>query len=137
MGNSWRPSQKGKAKTGYFVEHVGEVHAKITSRYNRMHENLQDLSLESIQNGSAITGAKGQPVDEFQLLPSYHIERLGDRTSRIISYLPYAWGIEIGIGPHGPITLRSSVGGFHSIKITVSAIDKLARVALQMTEARG
>lgn len=129
-GNRWTKTQLGKAGShANFINRVPETFARITSRYNVMHSALEELTLESVQVGSAITSAPGQPVDQFVLLPSYHIERLGVRVGRIVSYMPYAWGIENGVGPYGPIQLRSNVGGFHSIAITVSAIDRLARAA--------
>lgn len=137
LGNRWRPTQTAKAFDGRTTTNVGGIFVRITTRYNAMADATDDIALESIQVGSRITGAPGQPVDKFQLLPSYHIERLGVRTSRIVSYLPYAWGIEHGVGPHGPIKLRSSVGGFHSIKRTIAAMDRVAAAALRRINGEG
>lgn len=130
-GNRWSPGQKAKTWSGRTETHVGSIFARVTTRYNNMHDAMDDIMLESIQVGSPITGAPGQPVDEFVLLPSYHVEKMGPRTSRIVSYEPYSWGIENAVGPHGPIKLRSSVGGFHSIKRTVAANDRVAAAALR------
>jgi hypothetical protein len=67
--------------------------------------------------GGPITGAPGQPVDTGALRASYIAAFLDERTWQTSTNLPYARGIEDGVGPHGALTLRSNVGGFHSIKL--------------------
>lgn len=67
--------------------------------------------------GGPITGAPGQPVRSGALRASYIPEFVDDHTWQSTSGLPYAEGIENGVGPHGPIQIRSSVGGSHSIKL--------------------
>jgi hypothetical protein len=84
---------------------------------------------KSIVDGSPITGAMGQPVGQYG--PGYNEGRVGgalraswtpafvDRdTWQTTTHLNYAPGIEDGIGPHGPIELRSTRGGLHSVKTT-------------------
>lgn len=90
----------------------------------------------SIRVGSPVTGAAGQPVGQYgpgyhpgkiggTLRNSYQTEFIGDREAVISSNLPYALPIEEGIGKHGPLKLRSTVGGFHSIKATAAAFQRL------------
>ena len=82
---------------------------------------------ESITDGSVVTGAPGQPVDTGFLRASWQQtfpdEWVGDITTNAV----YAPGIEDGVGPHGPITLRSEVGGFHSVKLTRANWDLVVR----------
>jgi hypothetical protein len=89
----------------------------------------------SMTVGSEITGSPGQPVDTGALRASYIPEFIDDHTFQTSSGLPYAKPIEDGIGPHGPLTLRSSVGGFHSRKLTVAGIPAI--VAHETRKARG
>ena len=87
---------------------------------------------KSITIGSAITGAPGQPVDTGQLRGSWVPRFLGPWQWRDTTNTVYAPGIEDGIGPHGQITLRSSVGGFHSVKMTRTGWPSIvAKVGLQ------
>lgn len=76
------------------------------------------LAYRSVTIGSMITGAPGQPVDTGALLASWVIEWRGPWYAEITSDLPYAHIIEGGIGAYGPLTLRSKVGGFHSLALT-------------------
>ena len=93
----------------------------------------------SVQEGSEITGAPGQPVGQYG--PGYHPGKVGgylkaswqkvfvSRDSAIIgTNAPYAESIEDGLSySHGgtPMTLRSTVGGFHSVALTVAGMGKI------------
>jgi hypothetical protein len=66
--------------------------------------------------GGPISGSPGQPVETGALRASYIPEFIDAHTFEISSNLEYAEPIENGVGPHGPLILRSSVGGFHSWK---------------------
>lgn len=94
------------------------------------------LAHQSVQFGSEITGAPGQPVDQGVLRASVQLQL--DATTphaSVGSNLEYAPGIEHGVGPHGPLTLRSAVGGFHSFALTVAATDRLLAVAVRASES--
>jgi hypothetical protein len=94
----------------------------------------------SIQEGSEITGAPGQPVDTGQLRISWQVSKLTE-TEAVISCggdaAKYAMIIETGIRPIGRgrgnatgrsgtrITLRSPVGGFHSIQLTLDGLQRI------------
>lgn len=83
-------------------------------------DHAAEIALRSVRIGSAITGSPGQPVDTGALRDSFVIERVDRWTRQIMSPLIYAGMIEDGIGAHGPLILRSKVGGFHSIKLTAA-----------------
>lgn len=108
----------------------------------KVEERLKDtlvestvLIHESIVEGSAITGAPGQPVDTGALKGSWQVTFPDELTGRVATGIAYAPGVEDGVGPHGPITLRSKVGGFHSAKLTVASWDKVLEEAVK--RARG
>lgn len=53
----------------------------------------------------------------------------------VATKLEYAPAIEDGIGPHGPMSLRSAVGGFHSVKITVAGAQRIVDEAVKTVNA--
>ena len=75
--------------------------------------------------GSSITGAPGQPVDTGALRASFVDDFVSPTSWRIQTNIEYAPAIEDGIGAHGPITLRSKVGGHHSVKKTVAGWERI------------
>jgi hypothetical protein len=85
----------------------------------------------SIVEGSEITAAPGQPVDVSNLKTSWHDERPSRDTARIITNCEYALPVEEGIGPHGPVVYgaaghgRSTVGGSHSVKLTIAGMSRI------------
>ena len=85
----------------------------------------------SIVEGSALTGAPGQPVYSGNLANSWQEVVAPDLKSAVIGVgaergaHTYAEAIEDGVGRYGPLTLRSNVGGFHSVKLTVANADAL------------
>lgn len=78
----------------------------------------------SVVEGSAITGSPGQPVDTGALRASWQTSFPSDHTALVSTNLEYAQAIEDGVGPHGPLKLRSPVGGFHSVAATINAHGK-------------
>lgn len=79
----------------------------------------------SIVDGSEITGAPGQPVDQGILKGSWIPEFTGEWDWQTTTNTEHAPPIEDGVGPHGPLTLRSAVGGFHSRKLTIAGWDRI------------
>jgi hypothetical protein len=75
----------------------------------------------SIRTGSELTGAPGQPVDTGNLRNSW-VESYPSATLWMISTnVEYAEWIEDGGNDIAAFTLRSEVGGFHSVKLTEAA----------------
>lgn len=84
----------------------------------------------SIRYGSAVTGAPGQPVRTGALINSwYRTGSLRKQNSGFVSILPYAHLIENN--PTG-MTLRSKVGGFHSVKITFHNFSSILQYELEL-----
>lgn len=93
---------------------------------------------DSIQFGSELTGSRGQPVQSGQLRGSVQteIDESGLRARIGVGQgLPYARGIEDGIDPRTgrPLTLRSEVGGFHSVALTVAGMPNIIAAAAAET----
>lgn len=98
------------------------------------------LAHESIVEGSPITGAPGQPVDTGALKASWHLE-LEETQASITTPLGYAPVIEddlrssfdrSGDEPARPKGAggsarhhKSTVGGHHSVTLTLAGIDRL------------
>jgi hypothetical protein len=96
------------------------------------------LALQSIQFGSQLTGATGQPVDTGNLRNSWQDERVSSTEHIISTPVIYAQNIEDGISSHGtPMTLRSAVGGFHSVALTVSSFDRILESAVHAVGSSG
>jgi hypothetical protein len=98
--------------------------------------NTASAVFDSIVNGSSITGAPGQPVGQYG--PGYHPGKVGGTlkaswqlvfvtaTQAIIgTKLVYAPPIEEGTNQGRKLTLRSTVGGFHSVAKTITGYSRL------------
>lgn len=101
----------------------------LRARQQSVFVDASAMALESIQNGSAISGAPGQPVQTAQLLTSWQLQIDSDTTATISTNTIYAPSIEAGVGKYGPLTLHSSRGGFHSVKLTVAAWPRIVLAA--------
>jgi hypothetical protein len=80
----------------------------------------------SIVDGHPITGAPGQPIQSGDLWDSFVPSFLSRYLWQDVTNLIYAPIIEDAIG----ITLRSPVGGFHSVKMTRSAWQRIVDDAI-------
>lgn len=107
---------------------------RIVRRFERLpfdvYVSLATKVHASVKEGSATTGAPGQPVDTGALRDSW-ILRIWRTEAEITTNKDYAAAIEDGVGPHGPLTLRSAVGGFHSVKATIAGADLLQEEAVR------
>jgi phage gpG-like protein len=92
---------------------------------------FEDVGMEaqrSIVEGSELTGAPGQPVDTGNLKTSWTRSYDSPTRQTIGTNVVYAPFIEDGVGPHGPLTLRSTLGGFHSIAHTLNRLQNVLDV---------
>lgn len=115
----------------------------VRAHGERAGQNLRAIFLitvtevqRSIQTGSPLTGALGQPVQTGNLRDSYQLVFPLPTLAVIESDLPYALVIESGVGRFGPITIRSSVGGIGSIRATRQNFDRIVEAARKQVVAR-
>jgi hypothetical protein len=127
------------------ADDLRRIAIKGVTNYRALFPGVVDLAHDSIQNGSALTGSPGQPVGQYG--PGYHPGKVGGvlkaswqkwypspTEAMIATDAPYALQEEEGISyAHGgePITQRSSVGGFHSRKLTVAAMQRIVDFVTQ------
>lgn len=109
-------------------EFVGVVKSREALLYDRITRHVYD----SIVYGSKTTGAPGQPVKTGDLLRSWNVVRRGIRAFEVSSSLHYAHIIEDN---RRKATLRSRVGGFHSVKITYLNYRYIVRYELRRVKA--
>lgn len=103
---------------------------------DKVHQRSRDVFVGSVNavhgsvvDGSPVTAAPGQPVDTGNLKASWIESFPGEWVGETATNVVYAPAIEEGQQPPytnrfgtvvtpGPMTLRSKVGGFHSVKLT-------------------
>jgi hypothetical protein len=93
--------------------------------------------VRSIKRGSELTGAPGQPVASSTLLNSWIERRESPTLWEFATAVEYAEFIEDGGNDIGPFTLRSEVGGFHSVKLTEAAWPDIVAFAREAVRQRG
>lgn len=106
-----------------------QVQPLIDRKIRDVHADTVDLALESIVNGSSLTGAPGQPEDLRQGQWAVTSESLDSKISTTDSS---AQAVEDGISHFNghPITLDHPGGGFHSVALSRLGFDKLATAAV-------
>lgn len=95
----------------------------------------------SVVEGSELTGSDGQPVDTGHLKASWQTVFESPTHAVIGTNVKYAESIEDGLSyAHGgkPMTLRSEVGGFHSVRKTMAGIEHIKQaVVARVKRERG
>ena len=116
-----------------FEAQIARFTAKVDGRIEKLHLRCSELLNESVVEGSSITGAPGQPVQKGQLRGSFQLTFPKRLFSSLLTKLVYAPGIELGKDMRSgkTLSLRSAVGGFHSVKLTRAGWNKLVRMALK------
>ena len=104
-----------------FRDEIRRFQAKVDARHLAIHRRSCELVYASIVNGSPLSGAPGQPVDTGNLRASWQQVIEGPLTQRIQTNVVYAPIIEEGTRAGRALTLRSAVGGFHSVALTRAA----------------
>lgn len=108
-----------------FDEELAAFSTLVDVRGAALFVNVCSAAKGSITDGSPLTGAPGQPVQTGALKASWQLEFESPTRALISTDKEYAEIIEDGIGPHGPITIRSAVGGTHSVAQTIAGIDRI------------
>jgi hypothetical protein len=99
-----------------FQNDLGRFSEKLQRRHRAWFVIASETTLIHIKEGSPVSGAPGQPVQTRHLYNNWGpVRYVAAWVSEILTNVTYAKPIEEGVGPHGPLTLRSRVGGFHSL----------------------
>lgn len=120
-----------------FKDEVRDFARSVETDSQALFVNVATATHASIQLGSSITGAPGQPVDTGALRASWQLEFETKDAALISTDKIYAPPIEDGIGPHGPLTLRSRVGGFRSVALTIAGFPALVQDEAQKLGVSG
>jgi hypothetical protein len=105
-----------------------DAERKVTRAFHIATDEVQ----RSVVYGSERTGAPGQPVDTGLLRASWIAEFLSPSRWQLTTNTEYAPVIESNLRG---ATLKSKVGGFHSVKLTRAGWSRI--VAFAAAEARG
>jgi hypothetical protein len=109
-----------------FSDSLHKFSKKTRTQTEEIMQGLAEEGFRSIVMGSELTGAPGQPVDKGFLRASWQmVWEDGKKACNIITNCVYARDIEDGERNGKSLTLRSQVGGFHSVKLTVSAFHNI------------
>ena len=122
-----------------WAEDLRRFTATVQTRTHDVFVDTATEALRSIVEGSEITGAPGQPVDTGALRASWQLTYDEPTTAVISTNLVYAPIIEDGMREASlnvtgrgqtmqAITLRSEVGGFHSVRLTRAGIQRIVDV---------
>ena len=117
---------------GNFADQVNGFTIRLEARHRRIFIGITAAVFLSIVFGSEITGAAGQPVDTGNLRASWIGEFLSFYAWQITTNVSYAQTIEDNLRG---ATLRSAVGGFHSVKKTVAGFPRI--VESEVAKASG
>lgn len=112
-----------------FADDINRFKTRLVFKTKAAYVGTASAMHASIKGNSAgtpdpVTGAPGQPVDTGNLKSSW-ILAIGPNEAVISTNAAYAEAIETGVGPHGPLTLRSTLGGFHSVQQTIAGASAL------------
>ena len=105
-----------------FESDLAAFAAKTEAKRRAVFVNTVSAVQDSVVNGSAVTGAPGQPVDTGTLKDSWRLDFDGADSALISTKVEYAPVIEDNLRG---ASLRSQVGGFHSVKLTVAGFERL------------
>lgn len=119
-----------------FADSMQQFIAKTAADLHAVHEVASDLAFESIVEGSAITGAPGQPVSESrspndgELRDSWTKTAVSPTETLIATDLPWAPDVEDNIhdfhfANHGPHSVALTRLGFDAI--VDAAVAKVVR----------
>jgi hypothetical protein len=120
---------------GSFAQDVRMFTRTVEARARDAFVGIATAVHESVQIGSALTGAPGQPVDTGRLRASWQLLFETPTRALIATNVVYAPPIEDGVGQYGPLTLRSQVGGWHSVALTIAGFQKIVDAEVRKAAA--
>lgn len=118
-----------------FSEQLDRWVVKVMNREEELFRRVVAHVGRSIMYGSNVTGAPGQPVDTGALLASWR--KGGDEEAQIVRWFTELYYAPIIEDNWRGATLRSSVGGFHSVKLTRIAFYRIVHYELRQMNKGG
>ena len=111
-----------------FADQLNAFSVKVRVRTQAAFVGTVAAAQASIQFGSTLTGAPGQPVDDNNLRPSWQTTFESPTVALISTNVAYAESNEDGIARPGggPYIQRSAIGGRWSVALTRAGIQRLA-----------
>lgn len=120
-----------------FEDQVRAFAVKVEERNAALFPNIVSATMDSIVNGSPLTGAPGQPVGQYG--PGYHQGEVGGDlkaswqvsdvtpvSALISTNSQHAVQNEYGISATGgPYIQRTSIGGRHSVGLTIAGFQRI------------
>lgn len=115
-----------------FRDDLARFNKRIRVANNDVFINTASHAHESIVNGSAATGAPGQPVDTGRLRASWQLHFESPTKAVISTNVEYAEAVEdnlrnVKFKNHGP----------HSVKLTVAGLQRIVDVETAKAAHRG
>jgi hypothetical protein len=130
---------------GAFTDRIRRFTASVATDLPVLFVAIATHAHRSAQEGSPVTGARGQPVQSGNLRLSIQLEFPTPTSARISTNVIYARDIEDGVrlARSGQVTgstsqrlvLRSPVGGFHSFRLTRMHLPEI--VAFETARLKG
>jgi hypothetical protein len=109
-----------------FSEEMVALAEQIDRENNSLLDRVADTMLESIVNGSELTGAPGQPIAEGdvpnagKLWSSWRKSAPTNESRELSTDVEYAIDVE-----DNPRNLQFARGGAHSVRLTLAAFDTI------------
>jgi len=110
-----------------FQADLAAFQLKVLHRQRLIHAEVSNELRRSVVRGSGLTGSPGQPVQTGNLAGSWNLTFPEVLLSELLTNVVYAPPIEEGMGKGGKLTLRSQVGGFHSVKLTRAGFPNIVK----------
>ena len=108
-----------------FRDELRQFTETVKTREQAVFTGVVDECHRSIVEGSELTGAPGQPVDTGNLKASWQKTYETESSATIATNVGYTPFIEDGGNSRGEFRLRSEVGGFHSLALTIAGFDRI------------
>jgi hypothetical protein len=115
-----------------FAEDIRRFTNRVETKTQAMFVGTATEALRSIQEGSEITGAPGQPVDTGNLRSSWNLSFESPTVALIATNTKYAPYVEDNVRG---VTFKNH--GPHSVKLTIAGLPKIvAHVTAEVTRGR-
>lgn len=120
-----------------FGSDLRKFQRKVEQRAQAVRNGCVTEVARSLNEGSELTGAPGQPVAPDappggrKLRGSFEEKIHSAALAEVSTTIPWAPDVEDGMKDGKPMQLRSDVGGFHSAKLTRAGFPRIVRHVME------